>query len=123
MKLKNIIQIMLVSVFMLTLSSFKPETKIASITQDSKSIIAIFDEAEEYGYNFIFTNDDEDESTITFHNVNDDVLKTFDLKSDALIGTTFKVTYKTQVETEKDDDGYEHETEVLTITKLEKIKK
>jgi len=123
MKLKNIIQIMLVSVFMLTLSSFKPETKIASITQDFKSIIAIFDEAEEYGYNFIFTNDDEDESTITFHNVNDDVLKTFDLKSDALIGTTFKVTYTTEVETEKDDDGYENETEVLTITKLEKIKK
>ncbi|AUC82510.1 hypothetical protein [Lacinutrix sp. Bg11-31] len=121
MKSKNIIQIVLVSVFMLTISSFKSETKTASINQEEKTISTIFDGAEDYGYNFIFTNDDEDESTITFQNVNDDVLEAFDLKSEALVGTSMKVTYTVVIETEEDEDGFESETEILTITKLEQI--
>ena len=123
MKSKNIVQVVMVAFFMLALSSFKVETKKVSIDQEEQTISAIYDGAEDYGYNFIFTNDDEDESTITFQNVNEDVLKAFDLKSEALIGTNMKVTYTIVVETEEDEDGFESETEILTITKLEQIKK
>ncbi|MGB1211166.1 MAG: hypothetical protein ACPG41_07060 [Lacinutrix venerupis] len=115
MKSKNIIQIVMVAFFMLTLSSFKN-------IQNAKTITAVFDGAEDYGYNFIFTNDDEDERTITFQNINNDVLKTFDLNSDALIGTKMKVTYTTEILVEEDEDGFEIETEASTITKLEKVK-
>jgi hypothetical protein len=121
MKSKNIIQVVLVTVFILTLSSFKGKTIKADSIQESNTITAIFDGAEDYGYNFIFTNDDEDESTITFQNVNDDVLKALDLKTEALVGTSMTVTYTTAIETEEDDDGFESETEVLTITKIEQI--
>ena len=121
MKSKKIIQVVLVAVFMLALSSFKGETIIAGSSQDSNTITAIFDGAEDYGYNFIFTNDDEDESTITFQNVSEDALKAFDLKSDTFLGVTMQVTYTTVIETEEDSDGFESETEVLTITKLQKV--
>lgn len=121
MKSKKIIQVVLVAVFMLALSSFKGETIIAGSSQDSNTITAIFDGAEDYGYNFIFTNEDEDESTITFQNVSEDALKAFDLKSDTFLGVTMQVTYTTVIETEEDSDGFESETEVLTITKLQKV--
>ena len=121
MKSKKIIQVVLVAVFMLALSSFKGETIIAGSNQDSNTITAIFDGAEDYGYNFIFTNEDEDESTITFQNVSEDALKAFDLKSDTFLGVTMQVTYTTVIETEEDSDGFESETEVLTITKLQKV--
>lgn len=121
MKSKKIIQVVLVAVFMLALSSFKGETIIAGSSQDSNTITAIFDGAEDYGYNFIFTNEDEDESTITFQNVSEEALKAFDLKSDTFLGVTMQVTYTTVIETEEDSDGFESETEVLTITKLQKV--
>ena len=121
MKSKKIIQVVLVAVFMLALSSFKGETIIAGSNQDSNTITAIFDGAEDYGYNFIFTNEDEDESTITFQNVSEEALKAFDLKSDTFLGVTMQVTYTTVIETEEDSDGFESETEVLTITKLQKV--
>ncbi|WP_055447691.1 hypothetical protein [Lacinutrix mariniflava] len=121
MKSKKIIQVVLVAVFMLALSSFKVETIITGSSQDSNTITAIFDGAEDYGYNFIFTNEDEDESTITFQNVSEEALKAFDLKSDTFLGVTMQVTYTTVIETEEDSDGFESETEVLTITKLQKV--
>ena len=121
MKSKKIIQVVLVAVFMLALSSFKGETIIAGSNQDSNTITAIFDGAEDYGYNFIFTNEDEDESTITFQNVSEEALKAFDLKSDTFLGVTMQVTYTTVIETEEDSDGFESETEVLTITKLQRV--
>jgi len=121
MKSKKIIQLVVLGVFILILSSFKNETKIALINQDTKTIIATFDGAEAYGYNFIVSNVDDEESTITFQNADDEVLEAFDLASEALIGTTMKVTYTAVTEIEADEDGFENEIEVLTITKLEQI--
>lgn len=121
MKSKKRVQVILIVVLMLTLSSFK-SVKNMLVNQDAKTIIAIYDGAEEYGYNFIFTNDDEDERTITFQNIKETVSSSFDLQSESLIGTTFKVTYTTVIETEEDEDGFETETEILTITTLESVK-
>ena len=113
---------LLISVF--TLSSFK---KIAVLNttecniQETKVVNAVFDGHEDYGYNFIAKDEDGDEYTVTFQEVEDSVLKAFNLNSEALIGTKFKVTYTSDVEVTVDEDGYEYEEEVNTITKLEKL--
>lgn len=122
MKSKNIIQFVLVGVFMLTLSSFKNANNAALAIQEAKTITAIYDGAESYGYNFVYSNNDDEERTITFQNATENVLKAYHLESDALIGVTMKVTYTITMETEIDEDGFEDEIEVLTITKLEKVK-
>ncbi|OIQ23180.1 hypothetical protein [Lacinutrix sp. MedPE-SW] len=116
MKAKNKITLVLVGVLLLTLSSFK------SITQDTLTIKAVYDGVEDYGYNFIHTNSEGDERTIIFQEIKDDVLASFDLESDELIGENFKVTYTSTTVTETDEDGFDDEVEVLTIIKLEKIK-
>ncbi len=88
--------------------------------QESITVVATYDGHEDYGYNFIAKHNDDEEYTLTFQEVDETVTKEFDLKSDALVGTKFKITYKTETIVTKDADGYEDETIVNTITKLEK---
>ncbi|ULC60136.1 hypothetical protein MBM09_03910 [Flaviramulus sp. BrNp1-15] len=113
---------LLISVF--TLSSFK-NTSVLNTTeynfQETMVVNAVFDGHEDYGYNFIAKDEDGDEYTVTFQEVEDSVLKAFNLNSETLIGTKFKVTYTSDVEVTVDEDGYEDEEEVNTITKLEKL--
>ncbi|KJD31604.1 hypothetical protein PK35_14475 [Tamlana nanhaiensis] len=87
---------------------------------DPISITAVFDGKEDYGYNFIATEDDL-EYTVTFHKVNEDILKTFDLNSEKLIGSKFKITYTSKIVVTKDEDGYDYEEEINTIIKLQKL--
>ncbi|WP_452225041.1 hypothetical protein [Lacinutrix chionoecetis] len=122
MKSKKILQLVMVGVFMLILSSFTAASDSITAKQGAITINAVYDGFEEYGYNFITNNDDDEERTMTFQFADDTVLEAFDLKSDALIGKAMKVTYTTAVETEEDEDGFDLETEVLTITKLEILK-
>jgi len=89
--------------------------------QDTFTIVAVYDGHEDYGYNFIATHDDDEEYTITFQEVSEEVSKAFDLDSDTLINKKFKITYTAETETTIDDDGNEDEEEVLTIVKLEKL--
>lgn len=107
---------LVVAVF--TVSSFNKN--VEPWVQDEQVIEAIYDGHEDYGYNFIVT-DEEGEYTITFQKVDDTVLKAIDLTQEALIGAKFKITYTSIVEVTTDDDGYEDETEINTITKLEKL--
>ena len=51
----------------------------------------------------------------------DAVIEEFDLNSNVLVGTKFKITYTTKVVITKDSDGYPDENEINTITKLEKL--
>ncbi len=88
---------------------------------DSETFEGVFDGKEDYGYNFIGF-DDEGEYTMTFHDIAPSVLKTFNLKSDSLIGTKFLVTFTTSIETETDEDGYDNDLETYTITSLKQIK-
>ncbi|WP_188651501.1 hypothetical protein [Yeosuana aromativorans] len=92
------------------------------VDQASTTVEATYDGHEDYGYNFIAKHPDNDEEyTLTFQEVSDAVAKEFDLKSEALIGTKFKITYTTKIVVTKDEDNYEDENEINTITKLEKL--
>lgn len=99
-------------------SSFKP---IFFKPQEVLQVVAIYDGHEDYGYNFISENTSGDEITITFQEVEESVLDAFDLHSDALVGTQFKISYTTEMLVVKDADGYDDENEINTITKLEKL--
>ena len=64
--------------------------------------------------------DDDGEYTMTFQEIDESLLKSFDLESEMLIGTKFKVTYTITIKVEKDEDGYEDEIEIYTIIDLKK---
>lgn len=111
---------MLCSFMMLffTLSSFKTEmplNKVELNIQDSKEVVAVYDGNNESGYSFTAQSDDE-QINLLFQKVDDAVLSEFDLNSQALVGTSFKVQYSTEVLIISDV-----ETEVNTIAKLEKL--
>jgi len=91
------------------------------LNQDTITVEAVYDGHEDYGYNFVSKHENGEEYTLTFQKVDDTVSSEFDLNSEALIGTKFKVTYKTKTIVTKDSDGYEDENIVNTITKLEKL--
>ena len=112
---------LVMSVF--TLTSFKNVSVINGVyhVQNTNVINAVYDGHEDYGYNFITKNEENEEYTITFQAISETLLKSFNLKSEALIGTKFKITYTTEVEVSVDEDGYEDEEEINTITKLEKL--
>ena len=81
----------------------------------------VYDGQEDYGYNFIGINEDDEEYTMTFQQVDKSLLKSFDLQSEQLVGTKFMVTYTIEIEILKDDDGFEDEIETYTIIDLKKI--
>ena len=113
-----------VALFIMPLFSFAPlKTNTTNIVnQDLITVEAVFDGHEDYGYNFIVNQDNqEEEYTLTFQKINKEVSSEFDLESDALLGTKFKITYTTETIVTKDADGYEDEDIVNTITKLEKL--
>lgn len=101
-----------------------PLFSLTTVIQQNQTEVfeGIYDGKEDYGYNFIGLNEDDEEYTMTFHNIETELLKSFDLESEKLIGETFVVTYTTTIETETDEDGFENEFEVNTIVFLKKKK-
>ncbi|TYC12097.1 hypothetical protein ES677_08965 [Bizionia gelidisalsuginis] len=89
--------------------------------QDTNSVKGDFDGHEEYGYNFIVVNGDGDERTLTFQKVDEAVLNTFDLESQALVGKSFEVFYTVDYETVLDENGDEEGLETKTITALKAL--
>ncbi|KJD37002.1 hypothetical protein PW52_00655 [Tamlana sedimentorum] len=106
----------LIAIFSFILTGFTS----LKVQEDTIVITAIFDGKEDYGYNFVATSDDL-EYTVTFHKISDEVAKSFDLNSDKLIGTKFKITYTSKMVVTKDEDGYDYEEEINTIKKLQKL--
>ncbi len=118
------IYLSVVTLFIIPLFSFVPlKTNTTNIVnQDPITIEAVFDGHEDYGYNFIVNQDNQDEEyTLTFQKINKAVSSEFDLESDALLGAKFKITYTTETIVTKDEDGYEDEEIINTIIKLEKL--
>ena len=98
---------------------FVTNTKVeSSVPVLENTLIGVYDGHEDYGYNFIITDEEGDERMITFQNVSESVSKAFDLASESLIGKKFEVTYISEMDMVKDEDGYEEEVEILTITAL-----
>jgi len=91
------------------------------LIQEGLVVYAVYDGKEDYGYNFVIKGKDGMEHTLTFQKVNEDVLKTFNLNADDLVGTKFKITFNKEIKVTKDADGNDDEEEVNTITGLEKI--
>lgn len=100
------------------------KSKNVSQEQDTKTITATFDGYdEEDGYAFLVTgeDDEEDEDIMYFYNVTPEVLKVVNLKSDAMIGERFQITYKTETYEEEDEYGYKETYEKYTIIKIAKM--
>ena len=91
------------------------------VIQDTKTMEGVFDGHEDYGYNFITMHADGSEHTITFQKINEDLLNQFDLKAGAFIGKNFQITYQIKIKITKDENGFEDEEEILTITNLEEL--
>jgi uncharacterized protein YxeA len=124
MKTKYVLVLCGLVVSIFTLTSFKnaPFLDMAEYAiQETMVVNAVYDGHEDYGYNFIATDEEGEEHTITFQKVGADILQAFDLNSAALVGSKFKITYTHEIIVTKDGDGYEDENEVNTITKLEKL--
>tara|TARA_R110002051_G_scaffold183039_3_gene252582 strand:- start:39883 stop:40281 length:399 start_codon:yes stop_codon:yes gene_type:complete len=114
MKTKSIVKIGVLVFSFLVLS-------IAKITQDKEVFIGIYDGKEDYGYTFLGEDEEGDTYTMAFQNIESAALKSFNLDSETFIGSKFSVTYTTKIEVEKDEDGYEDETEINTIVALKKL--
>lgn len=109
--------------FILTSARSFPETisSLCSATQDLK-IVAVYDGNEGYGYNFVVhRKEDNSEFMMTFKKVNDAVMKAFDLDSEVFINKKFEITYTLKVEVTKDEDGFDQEHEIYTITHLKAL--
>ena len=91
--------------------------------QDKITVIGEFDGAEDYGYNFIVLNSENEEKTLTFQEIDETILADFDLNSEALVGSKFEIVYTSAIEIVLDDDGFEEEVEILTIIGLKQLKK
>ncbi len=89
--------------------------------QDTRTFEGVYDGYNENGYNFIGINTDGEQFTMTFQKVDESLLKSFDLRSEVLIGSKFSGTYKTLIEPKQDEDGYEEEVEIHTIIALKKL--
>ncbi|MFD1615615.1 hypothetical protein [Gelatiniphilus marinus] len=112
------------SVFALTSFTIAPKlnpNSNALAIQEEIVVNAVFDGHEDYGYNFIAKDKDDEEYTITFHEVKEELLKEFNLKSETFIGKSFSITYKTRVEVFKDNQGNDDENEINTIIMLKKL--
>ena len=97
-------------------------TSFIGLNQDTQSIMGEYDGHEDYGYNFIIMNSDGEERTMTFHEVEKDVLNLYNLDSEDLVGTKFEVAYTSEIESVLDENGDEEENEILTITALKQLK-
>lgn len=91
------------------------------LDQEGLVVYASYDGKEDYGYNFVTKTKSGEEFTLTFQKVEESVLKAFDLNSDALVGTKFKITFNKVIKVTKDEHGNEDEEEINTITLLEKV--
>ena len=122
-------KLMLLSGLLLLLFTLSGYTKAISCedsfsvseAQNGLVVFATYDGHEDYGYNFVTKGKDDEEHTLTFHKVEETVLKSFNLNSDDFVGTKFKIIFNKEIKITKDADGYEDEEEINTITALEKI--
>ncbi|TNJ43850.1 hypothetical protein KFZ70_07365 [Tamlana fucoidanivorans] len=116
-------KIMVLSVFALsimTLSSFKADIETnkscnIEVYQEGLVVYADYKGYTDTGYTFEKKDKKGNITTFTFHEIKPKALKKYDLKSDALVGTFFKITFN------KDDNftKEEHDDKHI-ITDLEK---
>lgn len=86
--------------------------------QEVLSAVATYDGYEYEEYNFSIAGaDDEEDSYIYFSKISSDILKSYDLKSEKLVGEKFKITYEIIPSTETEDGEFTDESYVLKSLK------
>lgn len=90
--------------------------------QEQTTANAVFDGFFGGIYSFTLETDDEDEfgKTIEFTEISPEILKKYDLKSDAFEGETFTITYSIDFEVIESDDEDELEEEVYKLISIVK---
>ncbi|WP_428740834.1 hypothetical protein [Tenacibaculum sp.] len=86
-----------------------------SNTVDPIKVRATFQGHDDYGYNFLFINDEGDEETITFEVIAEELLEIYNLNDKKFIDQEFEIVY--DYETSENDD------EIIEAPKLHSIKK
>ena len=117
--------IMALSIFCILLMAVKPfslESSVILVEAQESKLTGVYDGNEGYGYNFITQQKDGgSEFTMTFKNVSDAVLKEFDLSDKLFLNKKFEVSYTMETVVSKDEDGFDQEDDVYTITHLKAL--
>lgn len=93
----------------------------ANNLQEKQTLTGVYDGKEDYGYNFVGVDEEENEFTMTFQKIDAELLKNHDLVSNTLISSKFLITYTTEIKNETDEDGFTEELEIYTIVGLKKL--
>ena len=120
MKTKNLFVFAAFALMILIFSSFSTEKPVSNSTksmeyQNGLIVYATYMGMDGKGYAFEKKAKNGKVVSFTFHHIEESALKKYDLKSDALIGSLFKITFNK-------DDNFTEDTQddKNTITDLEK---
>ena len=122
MKTKLIIAVPILSFLLMSVKPFTLNPSEQYADAQDLQIIGVYDGNEGYGYNFITPHkDDGSEYTMTFQKVNEEVMKEYDLDEELFLNQKFEVTYNVKIVKSKDEDGFDQEDEIYTITRLKAL--
>ncbi len=109
-------------IFLMSVTPLPTKMSLFQKSAQELKMVGVYDGNEGYGYNFITTHkDDGSEFTMTFQKVDDVVMKEFDLDADLFLNQKFEVTYTLKTLVTKDENGFDDENEVYTITRLKAL--
>ncbi|MFD0991812.1 hypothetical protein [Tenacibaculum geojense] len=92
---------------------------VNNLRNQTATIKATFDGFDEYGYSFLFTNEDDEEEIITFDSVSGDILKKYNLKDESLVGEEFEITYELVTVEDEDEETSSDKPVLKSIKKVE----
>lgn len=87
----------------------------------AKTVTAEFSgyDADLGGYHFTYFDDDNEGISISFAEISEEALASFDLKSDSLIGENFVISYDTKmIDVEADGESYQAEMNIIISLEL-----
>jgi hypothetical protein len=122
MKTKYIALLPMLCIFLMSVTTLPTNISRFQKSPQELKMEGVYDGNEGYGYNFITTHkDDGSEFTMTFQKVDEAVIKEFDLNADLFLNKKFEVTYTLKTVVTKDENGFDDENEVYTITRLKAL--
>ncbi|MDY0779566.1 hypothetical protein [Tenacibaculum sp. IB213877] len=108
--------LILKSIFILFITTGFTINSAIQTTANPITVIATFDGYDEFGYNFLFTNDEDEEEIVSFETISAEILKTYNLKDETLKGEQFEITYE-YITVEDEDEETTVEKAILKAIK------
>ena len=122
MKTKLVMAIPMICLLLMSVKPFPLKSLALYDSAQDSTITGVYDGNEGYGYNFITQHkDDGSDFTMTFQKVDESVMKEFDLDAELFVNKKFEVTYNLKIVKSKDDNGFDQEDEIYTITHLKAL--